>query len=135
MTTFTGINPSQWIAIAILLVAPCAAAAADTLNNAAAKTVIANRTWRQPQAHGSGKVYWTWKSDGSTCLRTDGPKGKCADTGHWRLDGGRMCYELTWWGASVGRKSACFRIADKGKNQYEAIQDSGFTLFEFSVVR
>jgi hypothetical protein len=46
-----------------------------------------------------------------------------------------MCYELTWWGASMGRKSACFRIVDKGKNRFEALQDSGFTLFEFSVIK
>jgi hypothetical protein len=34
----------------------------------------------------------------------------------------------------MGRKSACFRIVDKGKNHFEALQDTGFTLFEFSVV-
>ena len=105
-----------------------------TLDAKAAGGLISNHTWEQPQAHGTGKIYWSWKSEGSVCLRTDGRTGKCADTGRWKLDGGRLCYELTWWGKSVGRNAACFRIVDKGAKRYEALQDNGLTLFEFSVV-
>jgi hypothetical protein len=110
-------------------------AAEATLDAKAAKTLISNRLWQQQQAHGPGKVYWSWASDGSVCLRTDDPHGRCADTGRWNLEGDRICYELTWWGASVGRKSACFRIVDMGKGRFDAIQDSGFSLFEFSVIK
>lgn len=110
-------------------------AAAATLDAKAASSLISDHMWQQPQPHGNGQIYWSWKSDGSVCLRTDGKTGKCADTGRWQLDGDRLCYELTWYGASMGRKSACFRIADKGKDLYEALQDNGLTLFNFSVVK
>ena len=123
------------LALLMLARATAALAAPEPLDAGAAKALIVNRTWEQQAAHGPGKVYWTWKSDGSVCLRTDGPKGKCMDTGKWKLEDNRMCYELTWWGASVGRKAACFRITDKDKNRYEAIQDTGFSLFEFTKFR
>lgn len=120
---------------AFLLCVPCASLwAAANLDAKAASSLISGRMWQQQAAHGPGKVYWSWKSDGSVCLRTDETSSKCADTGRWNLEGERMCYELTWWGASVGRKSACFRIVDRGKGKFEALQDSGFSLFEFSVV-
>lgn len=110
-------------------------AAAATLDAKAAKSLISDRMWQQPQAHGSGQIYWAWKSDGSVCLRTEEKNSECADTGDWKLDGDRVCYELTWWGASMGTKAACFRISDKEKGLYEALQDNGFTLFKFSVVQ
>jgi hypothetical protein len=110
-------------------------ATAATLDAAAVKVLVMDRTWQQPQAHGSGQLYWSWKSDGTVCLRTDDKVGKCADTGRWTLEGNRMCYELTWWGAGSGRKSACFRIDDQGNGRYEAIQDNGLGLFQFSVLR
>ena len=121
----------------ILLFAPCAGlqAAATTLDAKAANNLISDRVWRQQAAHGPGMIFWSWKSDGSVCLRTDEADTKCADSGRWTLENDRMCYELTWWGASMGRKSACFRIVDKGKNHFEALQDTGFTLFEFSVIK
>lgn len=83
---------------------------------------------------GPGFNYWSWKSDGSICLRTEDKDSRCADTGQWKLEAERLCDELTWWGATDGRKSACFRITDLGKGHYEAMQDCGFALFEFSVV-
>ena len=109
-------------------------AIAANLDATAAKPLVNDRMWQQPQAHGSGQLFWAWKSDGTACLRTDGKTSKCADTGKWKLEGDRLCYELTWWGKSSGRNSACFRINDHGKGQYEAIQDNGITLFEFSVL-
>lgn len=86
-------QPLRRLGMALLLVAPGAAAiaAAQTLDAGAAKTQIVNRTWEQQAAHGPGKVYWTWESGGSVCLRTDGPKGKCSDTGKWTLEDNRMC--------------------------------------------
>jgi len=125
------------IAFLISFFALCAGfqVAAATLDANAARNLISDRLWQQPQAHGSGQIYWSWKSDGSVCLRTEDKNSKCADTGHWKLEGNRVCYDLTWWGASMGRKSACFRITDKEKGPYEALQDNGFTLFKFSVVK
>ncbi|MDH3282356.1 MAG: hypothetical protein OEQ18_14670 [Gammaproteobacteria bacterium] len=110
-------------------------AAAATLDAKAARRLISDRMWQQKAPAGPGYIYWSWKSDGSVCLRTEDENGKCADTGRWKLDGDRLCYELTWWGASAGRKSACFRISDQGKGRYEALQDNGLTFFTFSVVK
>jgi len=109
-------------------------AAAATLDAEAAKSLISGRMWQQPQPHGTGQLYWSWNADGSVCLRTDGKTSKCADTGTWKLGGDRLCYKLTWYGKASGRQSACFRISDKQKGLYEALQDNGLTLFEFSVV-
>ena len=124
------------IPLMISLFALCAGlqAADATLDAKAAKSLISGHTWRQPQPHGNAILHWSWNSDGSVCLRTEGATGKCADTGRWKLDGGRLCYDLTWWGKSIGRDSACFRISDKGGKRYEALQDNGLTLFEFSVI-
>jgi len=110
-------------------------AAAATLDAKAARSLISDRMWQQKAGSGPGYNYWSWKSDGSVCLRTDAKSGKCADTGRWKLDAERLCYELTWWGASIGRKSACLRISDQGRGRYEALQDNGLTFFEFSVVK
>jgi len=124
------------LAFPLLLLLPCSGSqAAPPLGAEAAKRLISDHTWQQQQAHGPGKVYWSWKADGTVCLRTDDETGKCADTGRWTLEGNRMCYELTWWGAASGRKSACFRIVDRDKGLFEAVQDNGLTLFEFSLVR
>ena len=116
--------------VAMLLALPAAAAVLDAQ---AAKSLTSDRTWQQKAPAGPGKVFWSWKADGSVCLRTDGKNSKCTDTGTWKLDGERLCYELTWWGESAGRKSSCFRISDQGKGRYEALQDNGLAFFEFSV--
>jgi len=124
------------IVLMISFFAMCAGLHAEqaTLGAEAAKSLISGHTWRQPQPHGSAILHWSWNSDGSVCLRTEGATGKCADTGRWKLEGGRLCYELTWWGESIGRKSTCFRVSDEGGKRYKALEDNGFTLFEFSVV-
>jgi len=109
-------------------------AAADPLDSNAARSLISDHTWQQSSYSGPGFNYWSWKSDGSLCLRTEDKNSRCADTGHWKLDAERLCYELTWWGATDGWTSACFRITDLGKGRYQALQDSGFALFDFSVV-
>jgi hypothetical protein len=106
---------------------------AETLDAKAARSLVADRVWQWKVPHG-GYNYWSWKGDGSVCFQLEARNAKCADTGTWTLDGGRLCYELTWWGGSVGRKVACFRISDHGKGQYEAVSDNGLTFMDFSVV-
>ncbi len=105
------------------------------LDAKAARSLISDQTWQQKFMTGPGGVLWSWKSDGSVCLRTEGKNSKCADTGRWKLDRERLCYELTWWGASENRKSACFRISNQGLGYYNAIKDDGVTAFEFSVAK
>lgn len=109
-------------------------AAAATLDAKTAKSLISDRMWQQKARSGPGLKYWSWKSDGSVCLRTDSKTGECADTGRWKLGDDRLCYELRWGGASLGVKAACFRISNLGKGRYAALRDNGLTFFEFSVV-
>lgn len=105
------------------------------LDAKAAKNLISNRTWQANKVADSGYSYWSWKSDGSVCLRDGSKTGKCDDTGSWKLEDDRFCYELTWWGKSIGLDSACFRIADQGKGHYLGIKDNGLESLSFSVLK
>lgn len=135
----TGISLRWRIANAVLLISatclPSSAIAAATLDAKAAKDLISDRTWQQKKFDSPGYNYWSWKSDGAICLRLNENTGKCSDTGRWKLEGDRMCYEVTWLFKSGGGNSACFRIADQGKGRYGALQDNGLTLFEFTVAK
>ena len=106
-------------------------AVAETLDADAARKLTVDRTWRQKPPSGPGYNYWTWKADGSVCLRLEDRKSKCADSGRWKLEGGRLCYELTWWAKSYGMTAACFRISSAGEGRFEALQDNGLPLFSF----
>lgn len=110
-------------------------AAADTLDAKAARSLVSDRIWKWKARSGPATKYWSWTSDGRVCLRIEDKNGKCADTGRWKLDTDRLCYDLKWGGASLGVKSNCFRISDKGNGIFEAVQDNGLTFFEFSVVK
>jgi hypothetical protein len=124
---------------AILLILPflllCATsqAAGQVLDTAAARSLLSNRLWLLKPASSPDPYFWSWKSDGSVCVRFEEKSAKCDDTGRWKLDHGRVCYDLTWWGESLGFRSACFRIVDHHNGRYEAIEDNGVTAFEFTV--
>jgi hypothetical protein len=134
-------NPAislRWrIANAVLLISaiclPSSAIAAATLDAKAARDLISGHMWQQKRIAGPGYIYWSWKSDGTVCLRLDEKTGSCADTGRWKLDGDRMCYEITWWEKSSGGNSGCFRIVNKGNGRYETLQDNGLTLYVFTI--
>lgn len=122
----------------LLAIACCAlssTAAAAALDSKATSSLLAGHTWQLKKPRGPGNDYWSWSTDGSVCLRLGESTGKCADTGRWKLNGERVCYELTWWGAESGMKSACFRVVALEKDRYGALQDSGLNLFEFSVAK
>jgi len=121
------------VAISFFVVGAAVQAATATLDAKATKNLMLDHVWQMKL--GSGHAYWSWKSDGSVCFRVEAGEGKCADTGSWKLDGNRLCYDLTWWGASGGFKSSCFRVSNKGKGWYEAVEDNGVTLFEFSAAK
>ena len=120
-----------------LLVALCSVLPgfAATLDANAARNLVSDRVWQQKPSAGPNFRYWSWKSDGSVCIRTDDKADKCGDTGRWKLDAERLCFDLRWGGLNRGMKSACFRITDQGKGRYEALQDNGLTLFEFTIVK
>ena len=105
------------------------------LDAEAAKSLISGRMWQAPIIGGPGHYYWSWKSDGSVCLRQNETTGKCLDTGTWKLKGNRLCYELTWYGAGLGLKSRCLRIVDEGNGRYRELEESGLATLKFSVVK
>ena len=108
-------------------------AAAETLGAEMAKNLVSGHTWVRKPTNAVAVSYWSWKSDGTVCLRLFDKQGKCDDTGRWKMDGERVCYELGWWGGTWGIKSACFRVSDLGKGRYEALEDNGIVQFEFTV--
>lgn len=119
------------VALLVLLAVLATQVSGETLDADAARTLTSDRTWRQKQPSGPAFNYWTWKADGTVCLRLEDKRGKCADTGSWKLAGGRLCYELTWWARSYGMNAGCFRIARAGEGRFEALQDNGLPLFSF----
>lgn len=108
-------------------------AAAETLDSEMTKKLLSDQTWVRKAYAGGRDSYWSWKSDGTVCVRLFGRKGKCDDTGRWKKDGERVCYQMEWWSDHGGEKSACFRIAHAGKGRYEALEANGLVMFEFTV--
>ena len=107
---------------------------AKTLDAAEVRSLTMGRTWEAKA--GPTTSYWTWNADGTVCLRLNEKTGKCADTGKWRLDDERICYELTWYGEAYQLKSACFLIADKGAGRYAWILGGpGESIREFTVLK
>lgn len=119
-------------ATALLTALPVAAA---PLDGKATRSLTADQTWQVKNMRGPGSSYWAWKSDESVCLRLTDKAGKCDDTGRWKIEGDRLCYELSWWGAANGVKSACVSVSEKAKGSFAAVQDNGLTLFEFSLAK
>jgi hypothetical protein len=110
-----------------------AAPAGKVLDAVAVKALVSDRVWTT-EAGSSGSVrYWAWKSDGSICYRIFQKDGKCDDTGQWKLDGNRLCYQLSWAMKSQELNSMCFPIVDLGKGHYAALEDNGLHLFDFTV--
>jgi hypothetical protein len=105
------------------------------LDAKAVKSLVSGRMWQARGTSGGGDIYWSWKSDGSVCVRQNERTGKCLDTGTWKLKDHRVCYETTWFGASVGMSSRCFRVVDKGKGRYGELEESGIATIEFWVVK
>lgn len=114
---------------------PPSSLAANALDGKAARNVVADKTWQVDKPTGPGYDYFTWSADGSVCVRLSERTGKCTDTGRWKLDGERLCYEFPWWGATSGIGSACFRVVQTEKERFSAMQDNGLSLFEFSLAK
>ena len=125
-------------AMALILLAPLAAApaAAQTLDTDGAKKVLVGKTWAESKPEGDGKNYWSWKKDGTLCVRLWEPEGKCDDSGKWTLKAERVCYELGWWGNAYSNdKSGCFRISKASNGRYHTVRDDGFAMTEFTVLK
>lgn len=100
------------------------------------QTLASGNTWETKKLGGApGYAYWNWKADGSACMRLEQGSGKCDDTGKWKVDGDRLCWEMQWFGATFGLKSNCVAIADQGKGRYLGIDKQGSKLFDFTVLK
>lgn len=122
--------------LAISLLAFCAStqAADTTLDAKAVRTLASGHTWRA-KFYSPSPTYWSWRTDGSFCLRLDDETAKCSDTGTWKVDGDRLCYKTTWWGQTSGVGAGCIRVVALDKGSYDAVQDNGVSLFKFSLVK
>ena len=99
------------------------------------KAVASGHKWESKKVAIGGYAYWEWKSDGSVCMRHEDKSGNCMDTGKWKMDGDRLCWQLEWYGGDLGFKSNCVRLSDKGKGRYLGIDDQGSTMFDFTVLK
>jgi hypothetical protein len=115
----------------MLVVLP--AAAADLAPDAVRK-LVSGMMWTTEKMLNSTQLRsFDWKRDGTLCLRLGSTSGKCDDNGTWKIDGQRVCYQLTWWMKSYDLASACLNVADLGNGRYEAKIPSGSTFMEFTV--
>lgn len=110
------------------------AAEAQELDSAAVQKLALQGSWvAEHLEFGS----WSWKKDETVCLRVGDTKGKCADTGTWTLNDNVICYELTWWGETVGDRKNCFTVQAHGEDRYETLYHGGAmvsTMFFFKVL-
>jgi hypothetical protein len=107
--------------------------AAD-LGSDAVQRLAAGKMWITKQiADSRALASFEWKRDGTVCLRLTETSGKCDDSGTWRIDDARVCWEFTWWAKSQGMTSACLSVAELGKGLYEAKVASGTQFLVFTV--
>jgi len=100
------------------------------------KALAVGHTWESKKLGGApGYAWWSWQSNGSVCLRLNENMGKCDDSGKWRVEGNRLCWQLDWFGATFGLQSTCVRIVVQGKDRYLGIDEKGSTLFDFIVLK
>jgi hypothetical protein len=126
-------RPFVLATISFFLMCAASQAGTTTLDAKAARKVISGHTLQIKFTSGA-VAYWSWGSDGSVCPHSNDKDSDCIDKGTWKMDGDRVCYELTWLGETQGFKSHCFRVTDRGQGHYEALSDNGLTFWEFSVV-
>ena len=115
----------------ILIAEPSAAA---ELGADAVRNLVGGKMWIAEKMLTSTQIgAFEWKKDGSVCLRLGTTSGRCDDSGHWKIDGTRVCWEFTWWMKTYDLASACLGIAELGKGRYEAKMANGTTFMEFTV--
>jgi len=118
--------------VAFILVSP-PQARARALDGAELRDLALRGIWSANLGYG----YWAWKEDNTVCLRLHGPNGKCSDTGTWKIDGNKLCYEYTWWGQGEDMRQLCLTIIALDAGQYEVRHEGEkvtSTIFKFKVL-
>ena len=103
-------------------------AEAQALKGTAIQKLALQGTWAAEDAEFG---YWSWGADNTVCFRLNNQTGDCADTGTWRINDDVMCYELTWWGKSIGIRTNCFTVHVLGDDRYEALYHGGAMVSTF----
>ena len=109
-------------------------AEAQALNGTAIQKLALQGTWVAEHAEFGN---WSWGADNTVCFRLANPIGDCADTGTWTINGGVMCYELTWWGEGADVRTNCFTVNALGDGRYKTLYHGGAmvsTFFHFRVL-
>ncbi len=110
------------------------AAPAQELDGKALEGLALQGIWEAEHAEYG---YWSWSDDGTICLRVGGKDGDCADTGTWNIADNVLCYELTWWGETVGERKSCFTVQPLDDGRYETLFHGGAMvsrMFAFKVL-
>ncbi len=109
-------------------------AEAQELDSAAIQKLALQGTWVAEHPEFGN---WSWNKDKTVCLRIGDTEGSCADTGTWVINDNVICYELTWWGETMGNRKACFTTQALGGGRYETLYHGGAmvsTFFYFKVL-
>ena len=99
--------------LATLSVLPLRANATVAIVGDELRALVSGRSWALSTygdpTNPATTMVWDFRSDGTVCARPGASKvgDTCADEGKWSLRGDLLCWNLTWFGASFGFKTAC----------------------------
>ena len=111
-----------------LCVMPFATHAQTEVNAEQLRALAAGRTWAiafyGDLTDKTRTAYWDFKPDGAVCARlaNNPPGSSCADSGKWRLEGDKLCWELGWLGKTDGFQAVCGRARRSG-DAYQFINE------------
>lgn len=122
--------PRGWYLVCALAVAalgafPLRAQTATAIVGDELRSLVSGRSWALSTygdpTNPATTMIWDFRKDGTVCARPGASKvgDKCADEGRWVLRGNLICWDLTWFGGSVGFKSACSSVKRTGPERVQ----------------
>jgi hypothetical protein len=113
------------LALAALGATPLRAQTATAIVGDELRSLVSGRSWALSTygdpTNPATTMIWDFRKDGTVCARPGASKvgDKCADEGRWVLRGNLVCWDLTWFGASAGFKSACSSVKRTGPQRLQ----------------
>ena len=104
------------------------------------RTLVSGKSWALSTygdpTNPATTMVWDFRSDGTVCARPGASKvgDKCADVGKWNLRDNLLCWDLTWFGASFGFKTACNSVKRSSPDRVQLHSEKAPEL-TFMVVR
>lgn len=114
--------------VALVLIASAAPAVSQPTSSVSGDDLMAmvsGRSWALSTygdiSNPATTMVWDFLKDGSVCARPGASKvgDKCFDKGRWAIRGNVLCWDLTWFGDSVGLKSTCSTVWKVGPERIE----------------